>query len=167
MIVTLQMDDDAFQVFDDLRRQHFPPGRNVVPAHLTLFHALPGEEKPAVAAILHSLCQETQPLTISFPDVRFFGRGVAIEVEGAGLRTVRRRLASAWQPWLNAQDRQPFRPHITIQNKVSPAQARALFERLRQTWQPFGGQGTGLRLWRYLGGPWELLEAFVFEQDAA
>ncbi len=167
LIVTLQMDQDTFQIFDKLRQQHFPPERNVVPAHVTLFHALPGEEEPAVSATLRRVCQETRPLTISFPGVRFFGHGVAIEVEGAGLLAVRRRLASVWQPWLSAQDRQPFRPHITVQNKVSPTEARALFEHLRPSWQPFAGRGEGLHLWRYLGGPWEPVQAFAFERDGA
>ena len=43
LILTLRFDGEAFARLDDLRRAHFPPERNQIPAHLTLFHALPGE----------------------------------------------------------------------------------------------------------------------------
>ena len=43
LIVTLTLDAPARERFDALRRRHFPPERNHLAAHLTLFHALPGE----------------------------------------------------------------------------------------------------------------------------
>jgi len=52
LILTLALDGEAFALFDRLRREHFPPERNVVPAHVTLFHALPGEERAAIASVL-------------------------------------------------------------------------------------------------------------------
>lgn len=55
-----------------------------------------------------------------------------------------------------------MRPHVTVQNKVSPQKARALRERLEQTFTPFEVRGEGLLLWRYLGGPWELVGEYLF-----
>ena len=46
LILTLALDDLSFARFDALRREHFPPTLNRIPAHVTLFHHLPGEEEP-------------------------------------------------------------------------------------------------------------------------
>lgn len=45
LIVTLALDEQAQARFDALRSRHFPPDRNVLDAHVTLFHALPGEQE--------------------------------------------------------------------------------------------------------------------------
>ena len=52
LIVTLLLEEAAQQRFDRLREQHFPPERNHLAAHVTLFHALPGEQLDAVRADL-------------------------------------------------------------------------------------------------------------------
>lgn len=44
---------------------------------------------------------------------------------------------------------------MTIQNKVPPEEARKLYESLTATFEPFTIKPEGLRLWRYLGGPWQ------------
>ena len=158
LILTLKLEQPAFERLDALRRAHFPPERNVIPAHLTLFHALPGEQAAAIRETLRSLGAVTPALALRFPTLRFLGRGVALEVESRELIGLRRQLASAWSSWLGAQDRQGYRPHITIQNKVAPEQARELYAALTASWEPFGAAGEGLLLWRYLGGPWELVD---------
>ena len=165
-ILTLKLDEHAFSLLNGLRRTCFPPERNFIPAHITLFHSLPGEEEQSLVETLHSLCTRTEVVGLSFPGARFLGRGVAIEVRGPGLVDVRERLASLWPHWLSAQDRQGFRPHVTIQNKVPAATARSLFESLQKTWQPFDGRGVGLLLWRYQGGPWEPAGEFPFQDPA-
>ncbi|RZL99804.1 MAG: 2'-5' RNA ligase family protein, partial [Sphingomonas sp.] len=40
IIVTAVFGAEDFAWADGLRRAHFPPDRNIVPAHLTLFHHL-------------------------------------------------------------------------------------------------------------------------------
>lgn len=37
------MDEDSFEFFNALRRAHFPPERNPLSVHITLFYHLPGE----------------------------------------------------------------------------------------------------------------------------
>ncbi len=71
-------------------------------------------------------------------------------------------LQQQWQPWLIPQDRHKLWPHITIQNKVAPATAKALQQELAQNFTPFTAWGTGLSLWEYLGGPWKHLLDFPF-----
>jgi hypothetical protein len=69
--------------------------------------------------------------------------------------------------WLSPQDRQGYRPHVTIQNKVMPDEARQLYDRLEGEWKPFMGYGEGLMLWYYQGGPWKLVSEFPFRLDGS
>lgn len=48
LILALKLEQPAFERLDALRRAYFPPERNVIPAHLTLFHALPGDQEAAI-----------------------------------------------------------------------------------------------------------------------
>jgi hypothetical protein len=69
---------------------------------------------------------------------------------------LRAELARRWAQWLTPQDRQGFRPHVTVQNKVPVEEARALKASLEAGFSPLEARGEGLLLWRYLGGPWAL-----------
>jgi 2'-5' RNA ligase len=162
LILTLKMDERSQERFDGLRDLYFPPDRNYLKAHLTLFHKLPGEREAEISAKLREVCREHEPLTLAVTGLRFLGRGVAHELSSPGLSAVRRKLARSWEPWLGAQDRQGFKPHVTVQNKVSPVRARTLHEELQTTFSPFEVEGLGLSLWRYLGGPWEPAGTYRF-----
>ena len=162
LIVTLRMDERSFARLDGLRRAHFPPERNHIPAHVTLFHQLPGAHHDAVADHLAQICAGTRPLPAMAEAVRFLGRGVAIVLASPPFERLRADLEQHWRPWLAPQDRQPFRPHVTVQNKVAAAAARTLYTRLQAEFVPFAVEGVGLSLWRYKGGPWEPLGDFHF-----
>ena len=43
LILTARVAEKDIKQFDRLREAHFPPDRNVLRAHLTMFHRLPGE----------------------------------------------------------------------------------------------------------------------------
>ena len=148
------LDEEAQARFDRLRAEHFPAERNFLQAHVTLFHALPGEREDAVRADLAAAARR-EPFEVAVTGVRFLGRGVAYDLVSAQLDRLRASLAAAWQPWLTPQDRQKHRAHVTVQNKVAPAVARALHERLSAAFVPGPVTARGLGLWRYLGGPWE------------
>jgi 2'-5' RNA ligase len=163
LILTLQMDESSQEHFDRLRELHFPPERNYLSAHLTLFHKLPGGREAEISAELRETCQIREPFTLAARGLRFLGRGVAYEISSPKLLALRRQLARRWEPWLSAQDRQGFKPHITVQNKVSPERARALQKELQASFTPFEIRGVGLSLWRYLGGPWEPVYTYLFE----
>ena len=161
LIVTLLLEEAAQQRFDRLREQHFPPERNFLAAHVTLFHALPGEHLDAVRADL-AAAADRPAFDVAVSGVRFLGRGVAYSLASSELAALRSGLASAWQPWLTPQDRQEHAPHVTVQNKVAPAVARALHERLLAEFAPSDVRARGLGLWRYLGGPWEPVAEVAF-----
>ncbi len=162
LILTLAIDAASFERFDALRRAHFPAGLNKVPAHVTLFHQLPGEAEAEVAHELRSVCAGARPFAVRVTGLRNTGRGVAYLLAASELSALRTRLAQRWAPWLAAQDRRVWSPHLTVQNKADPGAARALLDRLSIEFRPFDLRAEGLLLWRYLGGPWEAAGSFPF-----
>ena len=165
LVVTLLLDDAAQERFDALRRAHFPPERNHLQAHVTLFHALPGAYEAQVRADLER-CAGRPAYDVDVVRVRSLGRGVAYDLRSAELAAQRAELARTWQPWLTPQDARPHAAHVTVQNKVTPERARALLQELAAGFVPYAVRATGLGLWRYLGGPWEPLAAYRFSPAA-
>jgi 2'-5' RNA ligase len=162
LILTLQFDEDSFAFFDAQRRRYFPHERNFIPAHLTLFHALPGEHLASIAPDVEACIFGRRPFTLDVTGLRSLGRGVAYALESPELGQLRRQLALTWNDWLKPQDRQNHQPHVTVQNKVDVTQARALLEELRESFAPFQVEAIGLTLWWYRGGPWERVRNFSF-----
>jgi hypothetical protein len=165
LILTLAFDAPTFAVFDGLRRRHFPAALNKIPAHVTLFHHLPGPDAAGVAETVAALARVEAPPLVSVTGLRFLGRGVAYTLESAGLSAFRGRLAREFAAVLTAQDAQGWRPHVTIQNKVAPGVARALLAEREAAFEPFAFTAPGLVLWRYLGGPWERRATFAFGEN--
>lgn len=154
LIVTTLFDEDSFAVLDGLRRRHFPARLNRVPAHISLFHNLPGAEERAVIRELSERCRPMGRIALQPRQLDFLGRGVALGYDSPELARLHGELSRAFDAWLVPQDRQRFKAHVTIQNKVDPAEARALRDRLCDEPAP-PAVVEGLILWRYLGGPWE------------
>jgi 2'-5' RNA ligase len=121
---------------------------------VSLFHALPGEQLPAVRADLDAACRRP-PFDVEVTGVRSLGRGAALTLSSPPLLALRAELAGRWAGWLTRQDRQRFAGHVTVQNKVDPARARTLVEQLSSAFTPWRLTATGVHVWRYLGGPWE------------
>ena len=162
LILTLRLDAASQAHFDALRRQYFPPERNYLAAHLTLFHHLPGSEAPAISQFLEEWAASLPPLTLLVTGLRFLGRGVAYDVGNDELLRRHRQLQTAWAAWLTPQDQQRLRPHVTVQNKVTPEAARTLHAQLAAEFAPREAQGTGVQLWAYRNGPWDALQEFTF-----
>jgi hypothetical protein len=162
LVLTLMLDADTQAWLDGLRRAHFPPERNLVPAHVTLFHALPGAEFEPVLAAIAAECRGAAPGAVRIGPPRFLGRGVALDVSAPAVAALRARLAARWRERLSPQDRQGWRPHATVQNKVGADRARALHAELSASLPVREGCAEGLLLWRYRGGPWEPAGSFAF-----
>ena len=75
---------------------------------------------------------------------------------------LRDELAERFHGMLSAQDSHPPRLHITIQNKVSPAAAKALRAALEPVLDRRDFAFIGLTLHAYEGGPWRLLGHWPF-----
>jgi hypothetical protein len=161
LILTAKFDEGSQARLDGLRERYFPPERNMIPAHLSLFNQLP----PRITVLLSDLeetCADQGRIETRFGGLRFLGKGVAYTVDAPELKKFRAELARRWQPWLEAQDLQKLSPHVTVQNKVDPRTAKALYAHLASTFEPFEAIVEGVSLWRYLGGPWEPVRDLYF-----
>ena len=151
-ILTLQLAADDQAHFERLRQLHFPAALNRVPAHVSLFHTLPPLES------IHEELQhaaDRPAFTLRVTGVRSLGRGVAYVLQSAEASELHSALASTFATHLSPQDRQPFKPHVVVQNKVQPEAARLLKASLEASFQPLTVQAIGLTLWSYLNGPWQ------------
>ena len=163
LILTAKMEAKAQHRFQRLRDHHFPPERNVVPAHITLFHHLPGTELDAIVDRLKSLARGTRAPRVEVAGVRSLGNGVAYDLRSPELEELRAELGHAWAPLLIPQDQAGFRPHVTVQNKVRAPEAKATLAELSRDFQPWSFVADGLLLWRYLEGPWDLVSETRFK----
>jgi 2'-5' RNA ligase len=161
-VLTLEMDGGAFARLNELRRRYYPPERNVVPAHVTLFHQLPGDHSREIKAFLRDVVSRQSAIDVEIGEAKEMGGGVAIPLRSPPLLALRERLAAEWWPWLVEQDRGGYRPHVTVQNKVGTAEARQARQEIAASLRPFTMRGLGLHLWRYRGGPWEDVQLFRF-----
>lgn len=161
IIVTALMGAQDFAWADTLRRAYFPPERNHLTAHITLFHHLPPSAIAEIAQRLRALCAGPPPLA-RVTEVMMLGRGVAYRVDSPRLLEMRQTLADAFAGLLTPQDQARPRLHITVQNKVAPEEAKALATRLRETFEPRPLAISGLAAWHYRGGPWDLAMKTMF-----
>ncbi len=162
-ILTLRLDENSQEFFEAMRRKHFPPERNQIPAHLTLFHSLPDTDE--IDQVLSTLCSQQASFSISINGLRSLGKGVAYKVSSPPLLSLHQQLAGAFAEHLTPQDRQRFQPHIVIQNKATPEAARTLLAELERTFHALVADAIGLDLWHYLGGPWELAQTCPFTRS--
>ena len=161
LIVTALLGESDFAVLDDLRRRHFPPERNFLRAHLTMFHHLPPSASAEVADRLKRMARQPAP-SAELSGLMNLGRGVAFRVESPALTEMRAELAEVFLTVLTPQDRAVWRPHVTIQNKVAPHEARELLLALAKGFAPRPLELVGLALFRYVSGPWETVGAWRF-----
>jgi 2'-5' RNA ligase len=165
LILTLVLDDASQALFDRARERWFPAHLNFIAAHVTMFHHLPGERLLAIGERLAAACAAHAPAVVDVTGLRSLGRGVAYTLHAPEIEVLRSRLAALWRDCLTAQDRQPWRPHVTVQNKVSPSEARDLLARLSAEFVSFSATARGVALWRYCGGPWESEAMTLFSAD--
>jgi hypothetical protein len=153
-ILSARMDDNSFAWLDGLRRAHFPPERNVLSAHLTMFHRLTLRQ----IENLRTVPLPAAPIPVRFDGVVMLGFGNAIRVASPELQTLRSAVKAVLGDDISRQDAQRWTPHVTIQNKVTPDAARALHAALAKDFRLRTGSIDALLVWEYLGGPWRLAE---------
>ncbi|MGX7894992.1 2'-5' RNA ligase family protein [Tsuneonella sp. HG222] len=161
LIVTAELPESLQSRADQLRKAHFPPERNFLKAHVTLFHALPpsaeGELRQCLAAEAAG-----RPVPARLEGVMSLGRGVALRIASPAMLDLRDRLAERFHGLLTPQDEHRPRLHITVQNKVSPHEAKLLLAHLSVEIEPRDFAFAGLALYRYRGGPWETAGRWSF-----
>lgn len=161
LIVAAELGKADFAWIDALRRRHYPPERNRVPAHLTLFRSLPPSAEEEIRRSLSRAAAEAPP-EAETGGIMDLDSGVAIRIASAELDVIREELASDFRGLLTAQDMGRWTPHITIQNKAEPRLARALVREMRGSFEPRPVEITGLELIRYVEGEWERVARYGF-----
>ena len=161
LIVAAELGKSDFAWLDTLRRRYYPPERNRVPAHLTLFRSLPPSAEPEVRRRLARAATGRAPHA-EISGVMDLDSGVALRVSSEGLERLRNELADEFHGLLTAQDLGPWTAHVTIQNKAEPRVARRLLGQLRSVFEPRTLAIAGLQLIRYVEGEWEPLASYRF-----
>ena len=165
-ILTAELPPDLHRWATRLRETHFPPERNFLEAHVTLFHALPPQLEDELTGLLARLASGTAPVPSRLVGLQSLGGGTALKLASPAMLDLRDEIAGHFHGMLTAQDQHRPRLHVTIQNKVSAAEAKALQAELAGTIASRDFAFRGLALFRYRGGPWEAVRRFAFRAPA-
>jgi hypothetical protein len=167
LIVTAQLPRDLHARYTALRTEHFPPERNYLDAHVTLFHALPAMCEAEACTYLKRLAGEFAPVAGQVEGLLSLGGGTAIKLSSLDMLALRDMIAEHFRGMLTQQDQHRPRLHVTIQNKVAAKEAKALQAALAGMIEPRRFAFRGLALFRYRGGPWEAVKEFAFRGRSA
>lgn len=164
-VLTLHTDPEHAERMTTLRKTNFQ--RMLVPAHICLFHALPGSQIGKIKADIQSLTKRTRPFAIYTDKAYKFATNNGVGVNVSNVRPVRRlqrSLAKRWSEFLSTQDSRTFRPHYTITSKVSEDEAEEAFQRISEDFQSSTGEVDGLALFKYDNGRWCNEQVFRFHR---
>jgi hypothetical protein len=161
-IVTGELPVDIFSWANGLRAEHFPPERNHLKAHVTLFHSFAPSLRDELPRFLSRMAGEFAPPVAELTGLMDLGGGTALTIRSPGLLAVRQLISDHFWDMLTKQDQGGKRLHITIQNKVPRAEALALQAELgpRLLSRRFAFTGLGLHLYR--GPHWEAVNTWKF-----
>ena len=119
-MIALHTNTELQATVDGLRKQYYPQRLNKVPAHVCLFHALPGSQLAKVQADLQELVRNTSPFLIEIrktPRQFANGHGIALEVDAPEATQICKTLSGKWRDFLSKQDlRFGAGAHYTIAN---------------------------------------------------
>ena len=113
LIVTAEIAQRDFSWIEGLRRAHYPPDRNRVPAHLTMFHSLPPSAETELQRRLSRVVRRPAPMA-RIEGLMDLGGGVAFRIVSTDLDGIRDELVAGLHGLLGAQDSGGWRPHVTI-----------------------------------------------------
>jgi hypothetical protein len=162
LIVTAELPADLRAWVERLRQAHYPVERNQVPAHVTLFRALPPSCEAELRDALSAAARQHPPIAARLVGVRSLGGGTALAIASPAMAALRGALAERLRGLLTVQDAVDPRLHVTIQNKVPPGEAKALQAELARAFEPRAFRFAGLALHRYRNGPWEPAKRWSF-----
>ncbi|WP_235037876.1 MULTISPECIES: 2'-5' RNA ligase family protein [unclassified Novosphingobium] len=161
LLVTAELPDDVLAWTDALRRAHYPPERNRLRAHVTLFHALPPSVEEELIDVLRALARAPAP-PARICGLMKLDTGTALAVESAAMVELHGAIAERMHGLLTQQDAQPLRLHVTIQNKVTTQAARALQAELGVQLQPVSFRFRGFGLYAWEDGLWRPIRVVTF-----
>lgn len=161
LLVTADLPGEIFKWADGLRRAHFPPERNKLKAHVTLFHALPPSVEDELRELLGGLARQAPPAARIKGLMKLDG-GTALAVESPGMANLHAEIQHHMRGLTILKDSGPLRLHITIHNKVSAKEARALQAQLEAVLKPREFRFRGFELFAFREGFWQSIRAYPF-----
>jgi 2'-5' RNA ligase superfamily len=154
-IVTAELPGDVFAWADGLRRAHYPPERNRLAAHVTLFHAFAPSLREELRRVLGQIAGEFAQPMARIDGLMPLGTGTALAIHSPGMLAIREHIADHFHGALTAQDSHQPRLHITIQNKVTSTEAKALQRELGPAMTPRTFRFPALGLHLYCETHWD------------
>jgi hypothetical protein len=153
-----------------IRNKYFPPERNTLRAHLTLFNALPeGKMTSSIVPLLEEVAAENGPFKIRVKRPFKMGGGFAVNISPSDgpppLQNLVGKLQGTWKEegFLSDQDASKRRIHYTFMNKVTDKQkVDDAFNEFTESWTGDEGVVDGLELWKYSRGKWYWTKKFEF-----
>ncbi|MBS0480975.1 MAG: 2'-5' RNA ligase family protein [Proteobacteria bacterium] len=161
-IVTAELPPQIFRWADALRQAHYPAERNVLAAHVTLFHGFAPSLRGELGRVLARHVAEFAAPDALVGGLMDLGTGTAVAVRSADMLAIRAMIAAHFHGALTAQDRHSPRLHITIQNKVDTATAKALQQELKAGMIAHRFRFAGLGLYCYHPGRWDRAGVWPF-----
>lgn len=161
LLVVAELPSDLFAWADALRRAHYPPDRNRMGAHVTLFHGLPPSADREVRVLLAELAMRSPPEAV-MAGVMDLGRGTALAIDSNGMTALHAEMAERLHGLIQQKDARPLRLHVTVQNKVPPADALALQASLAAPDIRRGFRFHGLGLYEWTGAIWRQARVYPF-----
>jgi len=155
LVLTAELPQPLQGRAEGLRRAHYPAERNRVPAHVTLLRALPPRVEEEARGLLAALAAELPPPPARLTGVMDLGTGTALAIESPALLECRELVAARFHGMLTLQDEAAPRLHVTVQNKATRAEAKALQAALGLDLQAERFAFAALALHRYRAGSWE------------
>ncbi|MBO9602477.1 MAG: 2'-5' RNA ligase family protein [Novosphingobium sp.] len=162
LLITAELPPDILAWADGLRRRHYPPERNRLRAHVTLFHALPPSAEAEVRRLLADCAAANPPPEARIEGIWDMGTGTALDIRCAALAAFHRELSERLHGLLTKQDDRKLRPHITVQNKVGRGAAKALQAELADTLHPRSFRFRGFGLYAWEDALWNPIAEFPF-----
>ncbi|MES2745323.1 MAG: 2'-5' RNA ligase family protein [Bdellovibrionota bacterium] len=163
LILTFKLDELSQERLNLWRQMHFPKERNYLKAHLTIYHQLPGQEILSIRHRLADFAALRAPIPIHFDRLMSRQGFVGVGVTSDEMLAYKTDLNTLFLPNLRAQDKEPYRPHVTVTNKGSPRDGEAVLRILEEEFRPWSGTILGLELYHYRGGPWEFAQSYIFD----
>lgn len=162
LILTADLPQDMQSWATGLRDRYFPPERNHLKAHVTLFHALPPSCEGEIRDTLAAITAANAPVAGRLEGLMSLGRGNALKLTSPQMIEIWQDLADRFHGLLTPQDGHRPRLHVTIQNKVTAREAKELNAELVPQILPRDFRFRGLSMHAYRGGPWDHLKSWSF-----
>jgi hypothetical protein len=166
LLVTAELPAEVLAWADGLRRAHYPPGRNRLQAHATLFHGLPPSARGEVERLLAEAAGEWAAPEAKVTGIMDLGRGTAFAIDSPGMSALHEMLAQRLHGLIQQKDARELKLHVTVQNKVGRKQARSLQKELAAGFAPRAFRFAGLGLYGWDGQLWNFERLYPFRGRA-